>query len=57
MSDYLRCLEKFRLRLSEKQISMTAKIHRVHYLSDNRIINVQSLIDIEKQKDQSDLYD
>ena len=49
MSNFLSILEKFKLRLSEKQSTMTQKIFQVSYTDDQNVISIQYLLDIESQ--------
>ena len=53
---YFQILEKFRLKLSDKQLSLTQKIYQVSYLNDVNIIDIQWLIDMEQWNAENELY-
>ena len=48
MSEFLRILGKFRLKLSQKQQSVIQKLYRVKYVATPNVITIQSLLDMER---------
>ena len=46
LTDLLRILRKFRLKLSERQTTIIQKLYKVHYVSDKDVISIQPLRDM-----------
>ena len=48
MGRFLKVLQKFNLKLNDKQKNIIQKIYKVSYMSDPNTINVQPIFDLKK---------
>ena len=47
LSTFIRCLAKYRLKLSDKQKVMIHKLYRVNYVSNPDVVSISNIFDME----------